>query len=76
MAKKRKDKDKLKKAKKKLSKKTELKKKKKSKKKQNKKIQDKKQKKAKKKLNLQQTDIAIKGESAMATVVKLSLIHI
>lgn len=70
MAKKRKDKDKLKKAKKKLSKKTELKKKKKSKKKQNKKIQDKKQKKAKKKLNLQQTDIAIKGESAMATVVK------
>lgn len=70
MAKKRKDKDKLKKAKKKLSKKIELKKKKKSKKKQNKKIQDKKLKKAKKKLNLQQVDIAIKGESAMATVVK------
>lgn len=70
MAKKRKDKEKLKKAKKKLSKKIELKKKKKSKKKQNKKLQDKKLKKAKKKVNLQQADIAIKGESAMATAVK------
>lgn len=73
MAKKRKDKEKLKKAKKKLSKKTELKKKKKSKKKQNKKLHYKKlkkNKKNKKKEKLQQTDIAIKEETAMVTSVK------
>lgn len=70
MAKKRKDKEKLKKAKKKLSKKTELKKKKKSKKKQNKKLHYKKLKKNKKKEKLQQTDIAIKEETAMVTSVK------
>lgn len=65
MAKKRKDKEKLKKAKKKLFKKADNKKKKKSKKKQNKKFQDKKVKKTKKKINPQQTDIAIKGETAV-----------
>lgn len=70
MAKKRKDKEKLKKAKKKLSKKIEIKKKKKSKKKQSKKRNDKTLKKAKKKIDSKQTDIAKKGETAMATVVK------
>lgn len=71
MAKKRKDKDKLKKAKKKLSKKTELKKKKKSKKKQNKKLQDKKVKKNKQKSELAKGNIATKEETSETEMSKL-----
>lgn len=75
MAKKRKDKDKLKKAKKKLSKKTELKKKKKSKKKQNKKqnkkLQDKKVKKNKQKSVSAKGNIATKEETSETEMSKL-----
>lgn len=75
MAKKRKDKDKLKKAKKTLSKKTELKKKKKSKKKQNKKqnkkLQDKKVKKNKQKSELAKGNIATKEETSETEMSKL-----
>lgn len=80
MAKKRKDKDKLKKAKKKISKKTENKKKKKSKKKQNKKqnkkLQDKKVKKNKQKSVSVKGNIATKEETSETEMSKLDTLKV